>query len=335
MPRDPRSIVDIHGHLYPLGYLRALDDPDSPVRAVPDGEDFDLMVRGHRFIRVTPRFYDPEVRLRAMDDAGIERQVLSLSPPMVYWSRPERAIELSRIVNDELAQVAAAHPDRFTAGGTLPLQSPEAAREEVRRIVALGHRMVAFPTHVAGTDLDDPSLDPVYAELVAHNMPVFVHPYMPRVPDSLKQDRFDPLVGFPSETGFAALRVIAGGVLDRHPGLRFCWSHLGGTLPSVGDRFSVLSSMAEADFPGIGGSPGRAPEAYFDEFWYDAVVYSDRALRAGVDFAGCDRLAFGTDCPFFSDASAWMVELLDDADWLLDSQRDAIFTNAERFLRPA
>jgi len=329
-----RSVVDIHAHIYPLGYLRELTDPQSPVVAVPDGEDFDLMIRGHRFVRVTPAFYDADVRLRSMDAAGVTTQVLSLSPPMVYWADEERAVRLSRIVNDELATFAARHPDRFIAGGTLPLQTPDAAVEEIRRIVGMGHRMVAFPTHLGGVDLDDPSLDPVYAELEAHDLPIFVHPYMPRVPESLKRDRFDPLIGFPSETGFAALRVISGGVLDRHPGLRFCWSHLGGTLPFIADRFTSLSRLGAEDFPGIGGNPERPHEEYLARFWYDLVVYSDRTLRFGFEFAGSDHLMFGTDCPFFSDASALMVGLIDDATWMPESQREAVFANAERFLRP-
>lgn len=333
MPSET-PVVDIHAHLYPWGYLQALaSETDAPVVAVPDGDSFDLMVRGARFVRVGPRFYDPQVRLAAMDAAGVDTQVLSLSPPMVYWAGPERAIELCRLVNDELAAIARAHPGRFIPGATLPLQTPDAAVDEIGRVIDLGHRMVAFPTHVHGMDLDDPSLEPVYRELEARDLPIFVHPIMPRVADSLKENRFDPLIGFPVETTYAAARIAAAGVLDRYPRLRFCWSHLGGALPFLADRISGLSAEGAGDFPGIGGSPARPHAAAFADFWFDTVVYSDRTLRYGAEFAGVERLVLGSDCPFFDDLSGLAVQLIRDADWLAESDRHAVLANAERFLR--
>lgn len=332
-----RTGIDVHAHLFPLEFLESLRKGGSEERVIAelaDGGVYEIIVDGQRTVRMGPAFYDPEVRIESMDRHGLEKQVLSLAPPMVYWASPERAQDLCRLVNDGLADVVGEHPEYFFAGAILPLQTPDAAVAELRRAAELGHRMVAFPSHVAGMDLDDPSLDAVYAELERLDMPIFVHPVAPRLVPSMREFQLDVLAGFLVETAFAAMRVVFSGLMDRHPSLRFCWAHLGGVLPLLAHRITYLEGKREF-FPGIAGEPQRPSRDYFTAFYYDAVVYAPGSVRFGLEFAAPDRLLYGTDSPFFGETIGDHLELLGNEQTVAPDVASRIREeNARKFLRP-
>jgi aminocarboxymuconate-semialdehyde decarboxylase len=190
--------------------------------------------------------------------------------------------------------------------------------------------VVGIGTNIDGVELDDPSLEPFYAEAEALDVAVFVHPINPAGADRMRDYRLDMSVGMVLDSTLAASRVVCSGLLDRHPGLRICWSHLGGLLPFVADRTAYFletlkgaSSKAEGPFL-----------SYFDRFWYDTVVYSPRMLRLGLQFAKPSRLMFGTDAPFLGDSTADIRAILERSPELTDTEREAIFSeNAREFLK--
>jgi len=325
--RAGRGVVDVHAHLYPTAFLEALRSGagDGVVEVEESDTGWRLVVGKLPFVDLEPEFFDPKVRLAMMDASGVSTQVLSLPPPMVYWASPERALELCRIVNDSLAQLAADHPGRFVACCVVPLQAPELAAEELRRAIEqLGCRMVLFGSNILGTDLDDASLAPVYEEIERLDVPIFNHPIIRAGLPCLRDHRLDVSLGFTLETTFAASRMILGGVFDRHPGLRICWSHLGGGLPFLADRIGYLSRQGRECFPGIDGIARDPFASYLRHFWYDTVVYSERNLAFGMSFAGADRLMFGTDTPFFSDTTDFLLTMIRRSPLVSDEDEEAI-----------
>jgi aminocarboxymuconate-semialdehyde decarboxylase len=145
-------VVDVHAHLYPPAFMDAVGvhGPKYGVRLTGDDPPF-LCFEGIRFWRYTAAFHDVDARLHQMDTAGVERQVLSLGPPMMYWADPDLALRLCRIFNDEIAAVVRRHRDRFTGLAALPLQHTGHALAELDRAVNdLGFAGVGIGSNVQG-----------------------------------------------------------------------------------------------------------------------------------------------------------------------------------------
>jgi len=292
-------IVDVHAHLYPRAFMEALaaEGPRHGVSLTADAPPV-LCFEGIHFWRYTEAFWSPELRLRQMDAARVDRQVLSLGPPMMYWADPELGRELCRIYNDETAAVVRRHPDRFVGFAAVPLQRPDAALAELERAIhGLGLTGVGIGSNVHGTQLDSPDLAPFWARVEALGIPLFVHPINPPGHGNLHDYRLDLAVGFPYDTTIAAARLIYSGVLERHPRLRICLSHLGGVLPALRERLVTGWQVGREHF-GAAFRISRSPDEYMERFWFDTISYYAPALLAGLACVGADRLLIGSDAPF-------------------------------------
>jgi aminocarboxymuconate-semialdehyde decarboxylase len=134
--------------------------------------------------------------------------------------------------------------------------------------------------------------------------------------------RLDMGFGMVADTTLAISRVICSGLMDRHPSLRFWWSHLGGMLPYVGDRIQYFLER----LPGSTYLAAEPFDRYISRFWFDTVVYSDRMLSAGLRFARPERLMFGTDTPFLGDSTTDIRHVIDRSEELSDADRTAIYS---------
>ena len=323
-------VIDIHAHFFPLAYLKEIQrcSGNAVTLESVEGDGYQLFVGGRRSIRFTPAFFDRDVRLKAMNDAGVTTQALSLAPPMVFWARPDEALRLCQVTNDALAAMADAAPGRFIPVAAVPVQALDLAIRELHRAVGLGHRMVLLGTNINGMQLDNPALAPFFEAVEQLDLPIFVHPISPAGLECMHDYRLEQTVGYPLDTTLAAARFVLSGAFDRHPGLRICWSHLGGALPLLVDRIQYLmaatpgTSAARHDF-----------DTYFRRFWYDTVVYTERSLAFGLQFAGPDRLLFCTDAPFFGDATPHFLNQIRTTRVLDSGDRERIlFRNAQALL---
>src|SRR4051812_37113355 len=199
------------------------------------------MFKGTRHFRdVAPNCWDPAARLEDCDRHGVTTQVLSTVPVMFsYWAKPEHALELSRILNDHIAEVCRAHPGRFEGLATLPMQDPALSVRELERCVKdLGLRGIQIGSHIEREgqpdwNLSDPHVVEVLEAAAALGACVFVHPW-DMMGSQLMPDYWLPwLVGMPAETARAVCSVIFGGVLDRLPALRIAFAHGGGSFPGT------------------------------------------------------------------------------------------------------
>jgi aminocarboxymuconate-semialdehyde decarboxylase len=328
-------VIDVHAHLYPRAFMEALAAHGPPHGASLTGDDPPfLCFEGIRFWRYLPAFHDVGLRLQQMDAAGVDQQVLSLGPPMLYWAPPPLGLRLARIFNDEIARVTRAHPDRFVGLAAVPLQDPALALGELERAVGDGGlRGVAIGSNVQGTPLDDERFWPLYARAEALNLPLFIHPINPLGQPRIHDYRLDLVVGFPFDTTLAAARLIYGGVMERFPRLRICLAHLGGALPFLRERIAIGYRVGHEHF-GATLKVATSPEVYLERFYFDTISYYPPALLAGVACVGAERLVLGSDAPFAIGDLAWSVRSVRDFSFLSERERARILgANALAFLQ--
>jgi aminocarboxymuconate-semialdehyde decarboxylase len=194
---------------------------------------------------------------------------------------------------------------RLPAMAAVPLNDPPAAAEELRRArEELGLVGVEIGTSVGDVMLDDPSLEPFYAAAEELRMPILLHPYLNMTSPpgaALSGFHLSNVIGNPTETFVAAARLIVGGVLDRHPGLRVQLVHAGGAFPyQLGRLEHAYEARTETK-----ATARREPSAYLGNFLFDTITYDPRALDFLIALVGPERVLFGTDIPFdMSDLSA-------------------------------
>lgn len=247
-----------------------------------------------------------ERRLPEMDAFGIDVQVLSLTSPGVQGlTNADDAIPAARRSNDAIADVIARYPDRFAGFAALPTQDPGSAIAELKRVVLdLGFRGVMLNGQTNGRYLDDPEFEPLWDEIEALDVPVYLHPAFPSAPYSTLRDYPDlagPVWGWGFETGSQALRLIAAGTFDRHPDARIILGHMGEGLPftlgRLDDRWGVLQHRIELEL---------APSEYIKRnvFVTTAGVESNGPLLCTIDALGIDRVLFSVDYPYQSAETA-------------------------------
>lgn len=293
--------IDVHAHAVLASSEGAAGAAGPELGTSEDGRPFyrvgDYVLHGVRY--AGSPFMDVDVRLAAMDDAGIARQLLSPNPLTYFGSLPVAdGVAFARSHNDGLAALVAKHPDRLLACAQLPVQDVGESVAEARRAVRdLGMAGVYLDTDPAGRTLDDPALDPLYEALVELDVPLFVHP-SPLGPDGppadarLRRFDLDLLLGFAYDETLAVAALVFGGVLERHPGLDVCVSHGGGTAAFLSGRFAAAvekrpwASQALRD---------NGFEHYYRRIWFDTHVHDERSLDLLVAHAGVERLVFGTN----------------------------------------
>ena len=327
-------IIDVHAHLFPpqvIDFYR--EHGGSDVEVLGSGTDTSLVQWGRVLhSKLPPAIRDVDAHVEGMNASGADMHAISVPPPMVYWAEPQTGLALCRVVNDSLTEAAQAHPDRLVPMSALPLQAPELAVEELRRCAEeLGHTTMMIGSNIAGGELDAPELEQVFAAAQDLDVAVFVHPIpQENLGTRLFDYRLDLGLGMVLDTTIAMSRMVYSGIFDRLPDLRMGWSHLGGVAPFILDRTDYFQSHSP-------GSTNRAEKPfadYVERFWFDTVVYSERALAMGLEVVPASRLMFGTDAPFMGDSTTDIRSIIDGSDRLTPGQRTSIYADTPaEFLR--
>jgi predicted TIM-barrel fold metal-dependent hydrolase len=273
------------------------------------------------------------IRIKEMDEAGIDVQVLSHTGPGTQFMDPAKAAELAPQVNNRLYEAVKRHPTRFSAFAMLPTPNPKAAADELERCVTkMGFKgaMVHGLTH--GKFLDDPQFWPIFERAQALDVPIYLHPAMPHpaVIETYYQDyvgkfpgiRTAPL-GYTMETMVQGVRMVISGVFDKYPNLKFILGHMGEGIPFLLWRIDhSLNSTYKIPFR----------ELFCKHFWITTSgFFSDPAMVCSILEMGSDRVLFSIDWPWGHNKEG--------ADWLASMQlspddKNKIFGgNAERLLR--
>jgi predicted TIM-barrel fold metal-dependent hydrolase len=252
-----------------------------------------------------------EGRVAAMDEAGVDVQVLSLTSPGVEQLDASEAMALAREANDALAEAVRHHPGRFAGFAALPTPAPEAAAEELERMVREHGFVGALVNgHAGGRYLDDPLFWPILERAETLGVPIYLHPTPPPRPvvEASYAGNFAPGAaegvasaawGWHVETATHVLRLVLGGAFDRFPGLQLVVGHLGEGLPFFLPRLEVAlpREVTKLDRP-VGAYLRENVHYTFGGFnWTQAFL--DLVLQVGVE-----RVMFSTDHPYASMAEA-------------------------------
>ncbi|MGH6649015.1 amidohydrolase family protein [Aquabacterium sp.] len=242
-------------------------------------------------------------RLAAMQEAHIDFAILSLTAPGVQLFAAAKANDYSRKVNDFLAAVVARHPDRYAGLATFSPLDPQGAVQELRRCASeLGLCGALINSHTQGRYLDAPEQAPVLAALEELGLPLYLHPQTPSpamAAPYLAYGLEGPGWGFAAETGLHAMRMILGGVFDRHPNLKVVLGHLGEGIPWWFSRIDSRFQMA-AHFKGAGVRLKKPPSEYFKTNFYVTTsgMSDDKNMKFAIDAVGVDHVLFATDHPY-------------------------------------
>jgi 2,3-dihydroxybenzoate decarboxylase len=249
------------------------------------------------------RLYDlGALRIKEMDEAGIDMQVLSHGNPGLQKMDAETAVRLARIANDRLADSIRSHPTRFAAFAAIPTPDPKAAADELERAVTqLGFKGALINGTTNGVFFDDKRFWPICERAEALGVPLYLHPTMPQpaVIDSYYKDYVQewPMIlraawGFTVETATQGVRMVLSGVFDAYPKLKVILGHLGEGLPFLLWR---IDAGFKREAPGR-----RAFRDIFCEHFYVTTsgFFSDPALLCCVQEMGVDRIMFSVDYPF-------------------------------------
>jgi aminocarboxymuconate-semialdehyde decarboxylase len=245
-----------------------------------------------------PKLSSIELRLKDMDRMGIDIQAVSPAPQQTYyWTEPGLGIEVSRMINDRLAEIVAQWPDRFVGLGTVPLQNVELAVIELERCVKqLGLRGVEINPNVAGKDLTDSSLnlDKFFAKARELDIVIFMHPVGFTQAERLMDHYFNNVIGNPLDTTIGTSRLIFDGVMERHPGLKVVLPHAGGFLAHYWARMDHAWRVR----PDCRTVIKKAPSSYLKKFYFDTIAFDPEMLRNLIDKFGAAQVLLGTDYPF-------------------------------------
>jgi 2,3-dihydroxybenzoate decarboxylase len=276
-----------------------------------------------------------DVRLRSMDEAGIDIQVLSHGAPAAQKLSPDIAVELTRRVNDRLAEACARYPSRFAAFAALPTPVPDKAAQEFERCVTeLGFKGAMIHGLTNGLFIDDKRFWPIFEVAEKLDVPIYLHPSVPH-PEVTKHYYDDyarefptvirPAWGFTVETATQAIRLILSRALEKYTKLQLILGHFGEALPFL--MWRIDQALAR---------PGQDRLSFRDQFCEHFHVttsgnFSTPALICTMLELGIDRIMFSVDYPYVvnRDGMDWIEQLqLSPGD-----KRKLVGDNARRLLK--
>ena len=272
-----------------------------------------------------------ELRIREMDEAGIDLQVISENNPATQNLDAETAVKLARASNDVLHEAVRRRPDRFAGFATLPTPDPKAAADELERAVAkLGFRGAMIMGLTQGHFMDHKRFRPIFERAVGLDVPLYIHPTPPHPAVQEAYFKEYPVLavaplGFTLETLTHTFRLIVSGLFDEFPTLKIIVGHLGETAPFLLWRTdNILSERAPM--------PRAFAEYYREHFWLTTSgAFSNSALTFSIAEMGVERILFSIDWPFMSSRAGrkWM-----DAAPVSDHNRTLILgENAKKLLK--
>lgn len=293
------KVIDFHSHYKPQEFIDeaikrgifAFEEDSRGYRHIvniaKDGKDRSLITVPELLTQMPD-----QQRIKRMDDAGVDIQVLSEARGSDY------SLDLCRIINNKIAEAVKEYPTRFIGLASIPLMDMRSALEEIERAVTtLEMKGVCVSSNIGGMPLDSYELWPLYEKVCDIDIPIFVHPGRPVGVERMDAYYLGPILGFEFDLTLAATRLIYGGVLEDFPKLKFVFSHLGGAVPFLRERIEAGWGLAKFD-PNHKSEIPKPPSEYLKLLYFDTVSFYEHALMCAYFCCGADKLVLGSDYPY-------------------------------------
>lgn len=291
--------IDTHTHIIPehipdfakkfgYGEFITLDHHEKGRAWMMQGEK--------RFREIVENCWSPEVRLQDMEEHKADMQVICTIPVMFsYWAKPEHGLEVSVFLNDHIAEICAMYPDKFIGLATVPMQDTKLAIKELERCMRAGFKGVQIGSNVNNKNLNEPEIVEFFAACEELEAAVLVHPWQMMGQEHMNKYWLPWLVGMPAEISRSICSMIFGGVFEKHPDLKVCFAHGGGSfLPTIGrieHGWECRPDLVAID-------NAENPKKYLGKFWVDSHVCDHKMLQYVIDLVGADKIMQGSDYPF-------------------------------------
>lgn len=291
--------IDMHTHILPEklpDFAKKFGYGDF-IHLVHKRPHFADMMKGGTFFReINENCWDPKVRIDEYEQFNTNYQVVCTIPVMFsYWAKADDCLELSKFLNDHIAQLVADYPKHYIGLGTLPMQSASHAVQELERLKDLGIPGIQIGSNINNKNLSEPEFHPIWEACEAMDMAVMIHPWEMMGSEHMSKYWLPWLVGMPAETSRAACSLIFGGVMEKYPKIRFNFSHAGGSLLATIGRvehgFNCRPDLVAIDNP-------INPREYLGKFWVDCITHDLPYLKYIIEMIGSEKITLGTDYPF-------------------------------------
>ncbi|TRX52459.1 amidohydrolase family protein [Fulvivirga sp. M361] len=256
------------------------------------------MMKGNQFFReIKSNCWDPELRMDEYSQFNTQVQVICTIPVMFsYWAQPDDCLDLSRFLNDHIAEIANKYPKNYIGLGTLPMQDTDLAIEELTRCKNdLGLKGIQIGSNINNQNLSEPRFFPIFEACEALGMAVLVHPWEMMGMRYMTKYWLPWLVGMPAETSRAMCSMIFAGIFEQLPKLRVNFAHAGGSFLSTIGRiehgFNCRPDLVAIDNP-------VNPKNYLGKFWVDCITHDAAMLKYVLDIQTSKKVTLGSDYPF-------------------------------------
>ena len=291
--------IDMHSHIIP----KNLPDWEKKfgyegfIRLEHHKPGWANMMQGDNFFReINHNCWDPEVRINEYEKYTTQVQVVCTIPVLfAYFSKPKDGLEVARFLNDDLANLVNKYPKKYIGLGSLPMQDPELAVQELFRIRELGLEGVQVGSNIEDKNLNEPDFYPVWEACEKLGLAVLVHPWNMMGKKNMKKYWLPWLVGMPAETSRAMCSMIFGGIFEKFPNLRVNFCHASGSfLSTIGRIEHGFNSRPDL----VALDNQNNPREYCGHFWVDCITHDQDMLRYVLKMQGSKRVTLGSDYPF-------------------------------------
>ncbi len=255
------------------------------------------MMRGNQFFReIQENAWDAAVRIKDYAKFNTQVQVVCTVPVMFsYWAKPLDCLDVSKYLNDDLAELVLKYPKNYIGLATIPMQDTELAIQELERCKKIGLSGIQIGSNINELNLNEERFFPIFEACERLSMAVLVHPWSMMGQKEMQRYWLPWLVGMPAETARAVSSMIFGGVFERLPNLRVNFAHAGGSfLPTIGriqHGFDCRPDLVAIDNP-------VPPKNYIGKFWVDSITHDPLMLEYVLKLQGSKKITLGTDYPF-------------------------------------
>jgi len=293
--RTNARMIDCQSHLFCSELVDIMRKRKSdPVVFSKDGES--ILKMGDWLRKIPPYYLDVDVKLEAMDAAGVELTALSINDPGPECFGVDGPA-IAQIANDFIAGIVAKYPQRFFGLCVLPLQDMRTSLAELDRCVKqLKMKGILLYTNLSGRYPDEPEFRQLFERAVELDLPILLHPAKPVTIEQVKAYEMTSSLGNMFDDTIALTRIIMSGILDEFPKLKLVCPHLGGTLPYFIGRLDHQTQVLKRGPKNL----TRSPSEYLRQVWLDIVSPHPLAMKYAYDFMGAEKLLYASDHPWVS-----------------------------------